>query len=69
MNEFNLDTAILLSNLSVRAYREPEKIKTEDLDLELVSYFDVAKTHTNFIFSKMIQTCISFSEGLKVLEM
>lgn len=52
MNEFNLDTAILLSNLSVRAYREPEKIKTEDLDLELVSYFDVAKTHTQLYIFK-----------------
>ncbi|MCE7733532.1 MAG: lipase family protein [Candidatus Heimdallarchaeota archaeon] len=52
MKGFDIDTAILLSDLSIRAYREPEKIKPEELDLELVSYFDIAKTHTQLYIFK-----------------
>ncbi len=53
LKRFELDTAILLSNLSMRAYREPEKVNPTELGLELVSYFDIEKTNTElYIFKR-----------------
>lgn len=50
---FDLDTAILLSDLSVRAYRTPDKVNHEELGLEQVSFIDIEKTHTQlYIFKK-----------------
>ena len=50
--KFDLDIAILLSDLSVRSYREPEKTKPEELGLELVSYIEVEKTNTELYLFK-----------------